>query len=143
MDKKALFNTFIEHLNHLKKSFKNFFKASILSLLVIAIILLLLTQMDQAFTMLVDLVENTHSVFHCFWHSCSSMRWPLYFRTTLFILTTLPTSTIRKIIPFGLKYIPLTFGHLENFRPTSIKPKKIQPTNLTTGPITFVIPLVY
>ncbi|HPF10757.1 MAG TPA: hypothetical protein PKW08_08080 [Flavobacteriaceae bacterium] len=66
MDKKALFNTFIEHLNHLKKSFKNFFKASILSLLVIAIILLLLTQMDQAFTMLVDLVENTHSRFSLF-----------------------------------------------------------------------------
>ena len=36
----------------------NFVKASILSLVVIAIIGLLLTQMDQAFAMIVDLVEK-------------------------------------------------------------------------------------
>ena len=53
----------LAQLQHLKKSFKNFFKASILSLLVIVIILLLLTKMDQAFTMMVDLVENQNSKF--------------------------------------------------------------------------------
>ncbi|MEZ4778651.1 MAG: hypothetical protein R2786_04640 [Flavobacteriaceae bacterium] len=53
----------IAQFQHLKKSFKNFFKASILSLLIIVIILLLLTKMDQAFTMMVDLVENSNSKF--------------------------------------------------------------------------------
>ncbi|MCB0466169.1 MAG: hypothetical protein KDC78_10940, partial [Aequorivita sp.] len=48
----------VEMVHHLVKSFKNFFKSSILSLLVILIILLLLTQMDQAFTMMVDLIES-------------------------------------------------------------------------------------
>lgn len=45
-------------VHHLFKSFKNFFKSSILSLIIILIILLLLTQMDQAFTMMVDLIES-------------------------------------------------------------------------------------
>lgn len=57
------YNCLIVQLEHLKKSFKNFFKASILSLVVIVIILLLLTKMDQAFTMMVDLVENPNSKF--------------------------------------------------------------------------------
>lgn len=45
-------------LHHFVRSFKNFVKSSFLSLLVITIILLLLTQMDQAFTMMVDLIEG-------------------------------------------------------------------------------------
>ncbi|QNJ99019.1 hypothetical protein [Constantimarinum furrinae] len=49
---------FINATNHLLSSFKNFVKSSFLSLLVIIIILLLLTQMDQAFTMMVDLIES-------------------------------------------------------------------------------------
>jgi hypothetical protein len=49
---------FIDATNHLLRSFKNFVKSSFLSLLVIIIILLLLTQMDQAFTMMVDLIES-------------------------------------------------------------------------------------
>ncbi|MEZ4858742.1 MAG: hypothetical protein R2781_08015 [Flavobacteriaceae bacterium] len=57
------YDCLIAQLGHFKKSFKNFFKASILSLLVIGILLLLLTQMDQAFTMMVDLVENQNSKF--------------------------------------------------------------------------------
>ncbi len=57
------YNCLIAKLEHLKKSFKNFFKASVLSLVVIVIILLLLTKMDQAFTMMVDLVENQNSKF--------------------------------------------------------------------------------
>lgn len=44
-------------------SFKNFVKSSALSLLVILVILLLLTQMDQALTMMVDLVENPSARF--------------------------------------------------------------------------------
>lgn len=56
--KKSWVTKLLEIVHHLSKSFKNFFKSSILSLLVIAIILLLLTQMDQAFTMMVDLIES-------------------------------------------------------------------------------------
>lgn len=48
----------IDALHHFVRSFKNFFKSSFLSLLIITIILLLLTQMDQAFTMMVDLIEG-------------------------------------------------------------------------------------
>lgn len=62
MEKKANKISWITKLldvvHHLFKSFKNFFKSSVLSLLVILIILLLLTQMDQAFTMMVDLIES-------------------------------------------------------------------------------------
>ena len=45
-------------INHITKTLKNFVRASILSLVVIGVILLLLTQMDQAFTMMVDLIES-------------------------------------------------------------------------------------
>lgn len=55
---RSLFTKLIEVINRLIRSFKNFFKSSILSLLIITIILLLLTQMDQAFTMMVDLIES-------------------------------------------------------------------------------------
>lgn len=55
------FQCFVYQLNRFKRSFKNFFKASFLSLLIIGLILGLLTQMDQAFTMMVDLVENDNS----------------------------------------------------------------------------------
>ena len=48
----------IDIIHHGFKSVKNFVKSSIISLFVIVIILLLLTQMDQAFTMLVDLIES-------------------------------------------------------------------------------------
>ncbi|MBZ0328209.1 MAG: patatin-like phospholipase family protein [Altibacter sp.] len=58
-EKKSRISRFIDGVNHLIRSFKNFVKASFLSLVIILIILLLLTQMDQAFTMMVDLVENT------------------------------------------------------------------------------------
>ena len=57
-EKKSWITKLIDVVHHLFKSFKNFFKSSILSLLVILIILLLLTQMDQAFTMMVDLIET-------------------------------------------------------------------------------------
>ena len=57
------YHCLLAQIQHLKKSFKNFFKASILSLVIITIILLLLTKMDQAFTMMVDLVENANSKF--------------------------------------------------------------------------------
>lgn len=66
MSKPNYFTRFIHGLNHFKRSFKNFFKSSFLSLLIITIILLLLTQMDQAFTMLVDLIENKASRFSLF-----------------------------------------------------------------------------
>ncbi|MDX1463545.1 MAG: hypothetical protein R3359_10850, partial [Marinirhabdus sp.] len=56
--KSPIFEIVVGHLNHFIRSSKNFFKSSFLSLLVITIILLLLTQMAQAFTMMVDLVEN-------------------------------------------------------------------------------------
>jgi len=52
---------FINSVHHLIKSLKNFVKSSFLSLIVVIIILLLLTQMDQAFTMLVDLMEENWS----------------------------------------------------------------------------------
>ncbi|GHC57829.1 hypothetical protein [Ulvibacter litoralis] len=52
------FEKFITALNHFIRSIKNFVRSSFLSLVVICIILLLLTQMDQAFTMLVDLMEG-------------------------------------------------------------------------------------
>jgi len=55
------FQCFVSQLNRFKRSFKNFFKASFLSLVIIGLILGLLTQMDQAFTMMVDLVENNNS----------------------------------------------------------------------------------
>ncbi|WP_203292790.1 hypothetical protein [Luteirhabdus pelagi] len=54
----ALFTKLINAVHHLFRSMKNFVKSSILSLVIIIIILLLLTQMDQAFTMLVDLMES-------------------------------------------------------------------------------------
>ena len=66
MAKTTLFAKFVFGLNHFKRSFKNFIKSSFLSLLIITLILLLLTQMDQAFTMLVDLVENEFSRFSLF-----------------------------------------------------------------------------
>ncbi|OAB78803.1 hypothetical protein [Cochleicola gelatinilyticus] len=55
---KSWIESSIDALHHFVRSFKNFFKSSFLSLLVITIILLLLTQMDQAFTMMVDLIEG-------------------------------------------------------------------------------------
>lgn len=65
--KKTAFEKFITVLNHFIRSVKNFVRSSILSLVVICIILLLLTQMDQAFTMLVDLMEgNWFSLFLSF-----------------------------------------------------------------------------
>ena len=48
----------IRLLNRLVRTFRNFLRASFLSLIIITIILLLLTQMDQAFTMMVDLIEG-------------------------------------------------------------------------------------
>lgn len=64
---KTAFEKFITPLNHFIRSVKNFVRASFLSLVVICIILLLLTQMDQAFTMLVDLMEgNRVSLFLSF-----------------------------------------------------------------------------
>ncbi len=56
--KKSWMTKILDHIHHLFRSFKNYFKSSALSLLVILIILLLLTQMDQAFTMMVDLIES-------------------------------------------------------------------------------------
>ena len=56
--KKSWISKLIDIVHHLSRSFKNFFKSSILSLIGILIILLLLTQMDQAFTMMVDLIES-------------------------------------------------------------------------------------
>ncbi len=56
--KKSWITKLLDVVHHLFRSFKNFFKSSILSLLIILIILLLLTQMDQAFTMMVDLIES-------------------------------------------------------------------------------------
>ncbi len=57
-EKKSWIAKLMDIVHHLFRSFKNFFKSSILSLFVILIILLLLTQMDQAFTMMVDLIES-------------------------------------------------------------------------------------
>ncbi len=57
-ERKSLISRSIDILHHGFKSVKNFVKSSILSLVVIVIILLLLTQMDQAFTMMVDLIES-------------------------------------------------------------------------------------
>src|SRR5690606_7932162 len=55
---KSWITKLLDVVHHLFRSFKNFFKSSVLSLFVILIILLLLTQMDQAFTMMVDLIES-------------------------------------------------------------------------------------
>ncbi len=57
------FQLFVNTYYAIKKSFKNFFKASFLSILVIVLILLLLTKMDQAFTLLIDIVENKQDWF--------------------------------------------------------------------------------
>ncbi|MDC8004666.1 patatin-like phospholipase family protein [Aureisphaera galaxeae] len=62
----SLFLNTISFINKAKKSIKNFLKSSFLSLLIIVIILLLLTQMDQALTMMVDLIENNGSRFSLF-----------------------------------------------------------------------------
>lgn len=56
--RKSFFLKLIDLVNKFIRSFRNFFKSSIISLIIISIILLLLTQMDQAFTMMVDLLEN-------------------------------------------------------------------------------------
>lgn len=56
--KGSFFEKLIRWTNHFTKSLVNFVKSSILSLVIIVIILLLLTQMDQAFTMMVDLIES-------------------------------------------------------------------------------------
>lgn len=56
--KPSLFTQVINGIHHLLRSGKNFVKSSFISLVVIAIILLLLTQMDQAFTMMIDLIES-------------------------------------------------------------------------------------
>ena len=47
----------IEWLDSVKNSIKNFVKSSVLSLVVITIILLLLLNMDQALTLLIDMIE--------------------------------------------------------------------------------------
>ena len=57
--KPSFFERFINGTNHFFRSFKNFFRSSFLSLVIIIIILLLLTQMSQAFTMMVDLMESS------------------------------------------------------------------------------------
>ncbi len=54
----AFISTAINWISVWLSSIVKFAKASFLSLLIIAVILLLLTKMDQALTMLVDLVEN-------------------------------------------------------------------------------------
>lgn len=58
LKKESWISKLVVVIHHLFRSFKNFVKSSILSLIVILIILLLLTQMDQAFTMMVDLIES-------------------------------------------------------------------------------------
>lgn len=57
---------FVQSSYRIWRSFRNFIRSSALSLLVILIILLLLTQMDQALTMMVDLVENRAARFSLF-----------------------------------------------------------------------------
>ncbi len=57
--KPSLFEQIISGVNHFFRSFKNFFRSSFLSLVIIIFILLLLTQMSQAFTMMVDLIESS------------------------------------------------------------------------------------
>lgn len=57
--KPSLFERIINGVNRFFKSFKNFFRSSFLSLVIITFILLLLTQMSQAFTMMVDLIETS------------------------------------------------------------------------------------
>jgi len=65
--KTSIFVHFVNGINHFIRSFKNFFKSAVLSLIVIVIILLLLTQMDQALTMLVDMMETSKfSLLLCF-----------------------------------------------------------------------------
>jgi len=60
---KLSFDQFVSTYYKATHSLRNFFKSSALSLLVIVVILLLLTQMDQALTMMVDLVENPKAKF--------------------------------------------------------------------------------
>jgi len=57
------FQLFVNGYYAIKNSFKNFFKASFLSIFIIVLILLLLTKMDQAFTLLIDIVENKQDWF--------------------------------------------------------------------------------
>ncbi len=52
------FQIFVNTYYKIKKSFKNFFKSSFLSILVILLIFLLITKMDQAYTLLIDIIEN-------------------------------------------------------------------------------------
>jgi len=59
IEKLPFFERIINNVNHFFRSFKNFFRSSFLSLVIITFILLLLTQMSQAFTMMVDLIENS------------------------------------------------------------------------------------
>lgn len=58
MTKKKRLSNAIQFLYDLKNSIKNYIKSSFLSLVVIFLIFLLLTNMDQAFTLFVDLIEN-------------------------------------------------------------------------------------
>ena len=52
------FQRFIQGFNRVKKAGKNFVKSSALSLIVLALILGLLLKMDQALTLLVEMMEN-------------------------------------------------------------------------------------
>lgn len=66
-EKKSLWLRLVGGTNMYIRSFKNFYRSSFLSLVIIVIILLLLTQMDQALTMMVDLIEsNRFSLFLAF-----------------------------------------------------------------------------
>lgn len=58
MTLKKLFSNPTYYLFRIKNSFKNYVKSSFLSLLVIGLIFLLLTNMDQAFTLFIDVIEN-------------------------------------------------------------------------------------
>ncbi|MDY8138079.1 patatin-like phospholipase family protein [Aquimarina sp. 2201CG5-10] len=53
---------FIQGFNRLIRSFKFFYKSSFLSLIVIAIILLILLNMDQAYTMMVYMLEQDNKI---------------------------------------------------------------------------------
>lgn len=132
MDQPTNFEQFVSFFNRAKKSVKNFIKSSFLSLLVIFIILLLLTQMDQAFTMMVDLIENSKSKFSLFLSfffinalAIALSHYPIYTYYAANLNNSRNYTQWKRAYPF--KFWPLK--HLAVFIFTTVKDSQYTPDN--------------
>lgn len=131
VEKKSAFSKFVKAVWHLTTSFKNFFKSSFISLVVIGIILLLLTQMDQAFTMMVDLVEgNPFSLFLSFFFinglAIVLSHYPIYTYYAADLNNSGDYTKWREVIPlkfWPFKYFPVYIYYTDensNYRPDNL-----------------------